>query len=59
VTGMGLLKSVACYERLSVYAVFHPSEDTLLKALLCHPLVPSYSIARASLSYLMKQVQER
>jgi 6-phospho-beta-glucosidase len=57
VTGMGLLKSVACYERLSVYAVFHPSEDTLLKALLCHPLVPSYSVARASLPYLMKQVQ--
>ena len=56
VNGRGLLRSVACFERLAVEAVFHPTEENILKALLCHPLVPSLNIAKAALPYLMKQI---
>ncbi len=56
VNGRGLLRSVACFERLAVEAVFRPTEENILKALLSHPLVPSLNIAKAALPYLMKQI---
>ena len=52
----GLLKSVACFERLAVEAVLAPDESSILKALMSHPSVRSYSVAKKSLPYLMKQV---
>ena len=51
----GLVKSVARYERFCVEAIFDPTDTNLLKALLAHPLVPSYNIAKKSLGYLRKQ----
>ena len=51
----GLVKSVATYERFCVNAIFDPTDSNLIKALLAHPLVPSYGIAKKSLNYLRKQ----
>jgi 6-phospho-beta-glucosidase len=53
----GLLKSIACFESLAVDAVSEPDENNILRALMSHPAVPSYRIAKESLSYLMKQVK--
>ena len=53
--GKGLVKSVAAYERFCVEAIFDPTDNNLLKALMAHPLVPSYSVAKRSLTYLRKQ----
>jgi 6-phospho-beta-glucosidase len=57
VNAKGLLQSVACFERLAVDAVFEPSEENMLKALVTHPSVRSFRIAKESLSYLMKQIK--
>jgi len=45
---MGLLmKNVKLFERLTVEAVRHRSRDLAIKALTVHPLVNSYSLAKA------------
>ncbi|GGD47782.1 family 4 glycosyl hydrolase [Paenibacillus nasutitermitis] len=45
---MGLLmKNVKLFERLTVEAVRHRSRDLAIKALAVHPLVNSYSLAKA------------
>lgn len=46
---LGLLWQVKRYERLTVKAAVDGSYDAALGALLAHPLVPSYGVARAIL----------
>jgi 6-phospho-beta-glucosidase len=45
-----IVEPVKAYERLTVRAVIEGSYDTALQALLAHPLVGSYTVARAILN---------
>ncbi|MFK9093122.1 glycoside hydrolase [Bacillus salipaludis] len=46
---MSVMKPVKTYERLAVEAAVTGDYDTALKALTVHPLVPSYTVAKAIL----------
>jgi 6-phospho-beta-glucosidase len=45
--------TVKAYEQYAVEAGVTGSRETALKALLTHPLVPSYSVAKAMLDELL------
>jgi 6-phospho-beta-glucosidase len=49
----GLVQAVKAYESLTVQAAMEGSERIALQALLAHPLVPSYSVAKALLAELL------
>lgn len=42
-----LIVSVKAYERLSVEAILNGSKDAAVKALIAHPLIGSYSVAKS------------
>jgi 6-phospho-beta-glucosidase len=48
-----LVQAVSAYEEYAVEAGVTGSRETALKALLTHPLVPSFSVARAMLEELL------
>jgi 6-phospho-beta-glucosidase len=48
-TAMALLQPIKAFERLTVEAAVHGSYDAALRALLVHPLVGSYPVAKAIL----------
>jgi 6-phospho-beta-glucosidase len=48
-----LVQPVKAYERLTVRAAMEGSYDTALRALVAHPLVGSYPIAKAILDDLV------
>ena len=52
---LGLIKSVKAYERLTIQAAVDKSYDTALKALMLHPLVPGYEIAKNILDDYLDQ----
>ena len=41
-----LIDSVKAFERLSVEAIVHGSRDTAVRALMAHPLIGAYSVAK-------------
>lgn len=49
-----LVQTVKAYEEYAVEAGVTGSRETALKALLTHPLVPSYSVAKAMLEELLQ-----
>lgn len=52
---LGLIKSVKAYERLTIKAAVENSYNTALKALMLHPLVPGYDIAKNILDDYLEQ----
>jgi len=40
------MSAVKAYERLAARAILDRSRDTAVEALMCHPLVGSYPLAR-------------
>jgi len=52
---LGLMKSVKAYERLTIQAAVENSYNLALKALMLHPLVPGYDIAKAILDDYLTQ----
>ena len=55
---LALVGQVKLYERLAVSAALEGSYDTALDALLAHPLVASYPIAKALLDGYMDELGE-
>jgi len=55
---LALVGQVKLYERLAVSAALEGSYDTALDALLAHPLVASYPIAKALLDGYMEELGE-
>ena len=49
----GLVQAVKAYESLTVQAAVERSERVALQALLAHPLVPSFVVAREMLPELL------
>lgn len=49
-----LVQTVKAYEEYAVEAGIHGSRDAALKALLTHPLVPSYPVAKAMLAEMLE-----
>ena len=41
-----LITAVKAYERLSVQAILEGSVDAVVKALMAHPLIGSYTVAK-------------
>ncbi|MBC7233074.1 MAG: 6-phospho-beta-glucosidase [Chloroflexi bacterium] len=53
-----LVQTVKAYEQYAVEAGVSGSRETALKALFTHPLVPSYSVAKAMLTELLEANKE-
>lgn len=53
-----LVQAVKAYEQYAVQAGVSGSREIALKALLTHPLVPSYSVAKAMLTELLEANKE-
>ena len=51
----GLLQSVKAYEQLGIAAAVKGDYDLALQALLTHPLVPSFSVAKSILQDILEQ----
>jgi len=49
----GLVQSVKAYESLTVQAAVEGSRQVALQALMAHPLVPSWEVARPLLDELL------
>ena len=45
-----LITAVKAYERLSVQAILEGSADAAVKALMAHPLIGSYNVAKSLIS---------
>jgi 6-phospho-beta-glucosidase len=53
-----LVQAVKAYEEYAVEAGVTGSRDAALKALLTHPLVPSYAVAKPMLAELLQANQD-
>ncbi|MDH7482132.1 MAG: 6-phospho-beta-glucosidase [Armatimonadota bacterium] len=54
----GLLQAVKCYEELTVIAGVEGSYTAALQALVAHPLVPSFAVARELLERILEANKE-
>lgn len=54
----GLVQCIKAYEELAIEAAMKGSRDIALKALLLHPLVPSYDVAKPLLDDLLEAHRE-
>lgn len=54
----GLIQSVKCYESLTVKAAVEGSKEIALQALMAHPLVPGWEVARLLLDDLLATNKE-
>ncbi|MDI6734839.1 MAG: hypothetical protein QME42_01375 [bacterium] len=52
----GLLMAIQAYEELALEATIRRTQQSILLALLSHPLVPSYEVAEKLISYILENV---
>ncbi|MDI6829656.1 MAG: 6-phospho-beta-glucosidase, partial [Armatimonadota bacterium] len=54
----GLLQAVKCYEELTIKAGVEGSYKAALQALVAHPLVPSFAVAKQLLDRILEENKE-